>query len=238
MPPILKRTILITGLLVFVSQSLQASDEQWEAVKNENSIKISSRLIDLEGVHLREFRGELTVDASLDTILAVFYDIDRYPDWYHRCDMAMILDKPNAVERYHYQNITIPFPFSNRGLLIHSLVSLQGEAVSIHSVIAPSYCEKSPMAVAQCTSIAEKNDFLVTHFRSHYLFTPRQDGGVNIVWQYAIDLGLPIRPDNEIANVQYQTLNALRSQVKKDPYKTAKLKRDKNGHILGIDLNP
>jgi hypothetical protein len=167
------------------------------------------------------------IDATLDNVVAVFDDISSYPHWHHKNTKANLLVKRNVAERYHYQNFTMPFPVSDRDMIIRSQIIRVGEGVKITSNAASTFCDNA--SIEACTAIKKSKNIMITHLKGTHLLTPQKDGGVKLIWQqHAEPAGkIPKWLVNQLLlDVPYATLENLRKRVKLRQYKSAKIRLD------------
>ena len=224
--------ILVT-LCLFVGLNQPLYADSWRLDKDENGIKIYTRAV--QGSAIREIKGELVLDCSLDSIMAVFDDIPAFPRWNHQCTKAVPLKRVSATERYHYQNINMPFPVADRDLLIHSKISQKGEQVYVRLNAVADFCKSS--SLDKCTAINQSKNIMVKRLNGLYQLTPTADGKTQVVWtQHTEPAGkIPNWLVNRLLiDVPFNTLSKLRKQVKLEKYQKAVLKRDDGGRILGF----
>ena len=213
-------TSLIFILLSSFAPSVYA--ETWQLEKEADGIAIYTRAV--QGADIREFKGELIIDTSLASLLAVFQDTENFPQWNHQCSQATLLKRVNLYERYHYQNLKLPFPVKNRDLVIHSKVQQSKDKILIHSRIAKDFC--ATQTTPQCEKINQSKNIKINYAKGTHQFIPQALGGVKVIWQQHIDPAgkIPTFLVNKLlVDIPYITLNKLRKFVKKVKYQQAKL---------------
>lgn len=226
-----KKTIISIFLLVISFQLAYA--ESWRLDKDEGGIKIYTRSI--QGSAIREIRGEVTINSSLDSLMAVFDDIQGFPEWNHKSSKAALLKRVNQREQYHYQNIKMPFPVADRDLILRSQIIQSNNSVIVRSTAVANYCKKS--LLKSCQMINKSKNINVIKSTGRHEFIPQKNGDVSVIWHQHVEPAgkLPKWLVNSLLiDVPYNTLNKLRKQVKKKKYKQAQLKRDSTGKILGF----
>jgi len=213
--------ILLTGF-VFSGCISTVSASTWQLEKESAGISIYTRAV--QGSDIREFKGELVIDTSLASLLAVFQDIEKFPQWNHQCSQAALLKKPNVNELYHYQNLNLPFPVKNRDLVIYSKVQHAKDKIIIHSRIVKNFCTTQSLAL--CEKIKKSNNIKVNYAKGTHQFIPQKSGGVKVIWQQHIDPAgkIPAFLVNKLLiDVPYITLNKLRKFVKQPKYQKVTL---------------
>ncbi len=218
---------------LFVTSFSSTYAAVWRLDKDENGIKIYTRAV--QGSPIREIKGEVMIDASLDSIMAVFNDLAHYPSWNHQCTKVKLLKSVNVSERYHYQNINMPFPVADRDLLIHAKTIQSGDKVYVHLNAVPNFCKNSILKA--CDAVNQSKNIMVNKLKGVYELTPNKKGGVKVVWtQHTEPAGkLPSwLVNNLLIDVPFNTLLKLRKQATSKQYKDVKMKRDASGRILGF----
>lgn len=231
MLPISKYIYLIFSLCFSVS--FPAYADNWRLDKESEGIKIYTRAI--QGSKVRELKGEVLLDSSLDSVLAVFTDIVQYPRWYAENTTAVLLLERNVTEHYHYQNLEMPFPLVDRDMIIYSRIIPMGNAIKIVSSSASTFCDQSPLEA--CKAINTSKNIRVTQQQGMHLLTPQKGGGVKLVWRQHLEPAgkVPEWLINQfIIDIPYNTLKNLQQRVRLEKYRNTKLKRSKNGKILGF----
>jgi hypothetical protein len=59
-----------------------ANEGSWQFEHDDQDIKIYLQNTQSD---IKTFKGETVVNASIDSILNVFSDVDACPDWFHHC---------------------------------------------------------------------------------------------------------------------------------------------------------
>jgi len=207
--------------------SLPSYAAEWRLDKDQNGIKIYTRAV--AGSKIRAFKAEVLLDTSLSRVLAVFDDVPEFKTWYHNVDKSVQLQHSNVSDRVHYQNLTMPFPVTERDFIVKSTVTGSENKIMIRSVAVPNFCKKSTLAL--CKSINQSKNIMVLKSRGEHQFIPQKTGGVLVIWQQHSE------PAGKIPNwlvnkllldVPYNTLNKLRQQVKLNKYKNARLSCQNN----------
>lgn len=231
MTDLLQKICLVPFLCLGLLSSVYA--DNWRLDKEEGGIKIYTRAI--QGSSIREIKGEVLINSSLDSVLAVFKDIPQFTRWQYKNTKAWLLEERGIAECYHYQNLTMPFPVKDRDMIIHSQVTQLGENIKIVSSSANTFCDNSTLKA--CEAIKQSKNVMITRLQGEHLFTPQKEGGVKLVWrQHAEPAGkIPKWLVNQLLiDVPFNTLKNLRKQVKLKKYQKAKLKRGAGGQLLGF----
>lgn len=199
-----------TALLVFTVISAAFSQTtEWKLAKEQNGIKVYTRHVD--GFAIAELKTELTVNAPLNAVIAVITDADNYSKWIYSCTSSAILKKVSETDQYQYQVNDVPYPFSDRDIVIHFKIWQDPETKKVFtsSTGVPDY-------------IAEKDGLVrVPTFIGGYEITALSENEVKIMYQVRLDPGGNI-PDWMvnlfIVKGPYESTKKLRERVESKQY--------------------
>jgi hypothetical protein len=100
------------GLLLVLLNSHVYAEEAWNLRKDEQGIAVYSRAVD--GSKYKEFKGVVTLQATLANTLALLDDSSACAQWLHLCERSEILEENGIFERFVYQISDLPFPARSR----------------------------------------------------------------------------------------------------------------------------
>jgi ribosome-associated toxin RatA of RatAB toxin-antitoxin module len=175
----MKRLLLICFLvptLLFSSFTPIGSDNTaWSLGKNSNGINIYTRAYPNSAY--KEFKGVMTVKATMSCLLAIMKDVKSYPKWFHECPEANALKVLSFKEGYNYLTYKLPWPLENRDMVVHYWVSqdLNDKSVLIKTKGEGNYTT----AKEGWVRIQELNGF--------WKFTPKGDGMVEVHYQVHLE---------------------------------------------------
>jgi len=128
----LKLQAMVTSLLL-VSSTVSFADDirdlqdtgpanEWRLIKNDarKNIKAWDKRDDEK--RYRSFKLDLMIDAPLETIARVYFDVENYPRWFWEVQEAKLLKKVSSTEFYYYLVHRAPVAQPNRDVIIHALV--------------------------------------------------------------------------------------------------------------------
>lgn len=228
------KTYLIISLLLLSGQALSNETEQFLQL-DKDGIKIY--LFGKNSPNVASFKAVTHLKASIDSILAVMFDTKNCIEWIHACKNSLMIENLGFNERYHYQSISIPFPFKNREFIFHSVLKQDAanKTVKIMMLSAPDYCNNKPSE--QCRKINQSNLVRVNHSIGIYkLETDKK--GTKVTWIQYTDPGgnLPNWLVNQfVKDTPYRTLKNLAEKVQEKKYKDAELIYDDQG--MAIEFN-
>jgi hypothetical protein len=154
---------------------VQYSD--WTLVKNESGIQVYTRTITGSGI--KDVRVVNTVKSSLSGLIALFLDVEKYPEWMYACRESKVLRVVNSRELYNYVVTDLPWPFSDRDVISHFTLEQDSltKIVTFTKTGEPAY-------------IPEVEDYVrVPHFKSVYKLIPVNRDSVNVQLETHIDPG-------------------------------------------------
>ena len=182
------------------------------------------------------FKAITHIKASIDSIISVLLDLKSSSQWIDSSKKTLLIERLNFNEQYHYQTLSIPFPFSNRDFILHSTMkhNPSNRAITITTRSVPDYCHNKESAV--CTEVNQSTLVRVNKSVSTFKLEP-DENGTNITWiQFTDPSGyLPSWLVNQlIKNTPYNSFKNLSEKVQQEPYKFARLIYDINGIAINI----
>ena len=210
-----------------------AATAQWELEKDQDGIRVYTE--EVKDSDIRRFRAEITLPVSMDRVLAVFDDFKRYPEWKFKVSQSDVLKQPDETSWYHYQDISMPFPLSDRMFVLYSRLQPQGrDKVIIETRAEPDYCRKN--ALETCRPINASGDLLVEEAEGLHVLEQLADGSTRVTWTQHAEPG-GVLPDwlvnAMLVDGPWETFNKLRDYVNRPRYAEARLRRDESGILLG-----
>jgi len=112
---ILKSSLLTLLILFGIIHSLKAEESisPWDLVKNEEGIQVYTRT--LANSDYKEFKGVMSLEAKLDTLLKFINNAEHCPDWQYKCLKMLTLS-----DGYLYKLSDLPWPLSDRYTVMRS----------------------------------------------------------------------------------------------------------------------
>lgn len=110
----IKRPVLIA---VLISLSfLSRAQDKWQLVRNDDGIKVYTRRLNTE--KFKEVRADFQLDASEDQLIGVLKNISHHKDWSYGTKRTFLISRENKDTLIYYSEVALPWPFSNRDLVI------------------------------------------------------------------------------------------------------------------------
>ena len=192
--------------------SLQLFGSSWQLEKEKNGVLVYTR--EVEGSDFLEFKGVVEVDASVDAVIAFLYDIPITPEWIDDCDFAMTLEEVAFHDNYIYQTFDLPFPVSDRELILHSTLTYTKEGATLASVAASDFCQN--YNGLRCKVVNDNKKVVITKSKGIYTMTALGVNRTKIVWKLHTEPGgsIPTWLANAmVVDLPFYSLSKLREMV-------------------------
>lgn len=215
------RLQLLLSVALLVAVPALAGD--WELTKENGDIRVYTRSI--EGSDYREFKGELRLSKiGANQVLGLLDDTQACPEWMYNCLAPKLLAKPSELERYTYMRNDLPWPFSDRELLVYSKIARDPQS-GVISVSMDGVAEAQLPALAQENMPKMKKKYARPNSLSGVWQLTPEGEALHVVYRLHIDLGGS--PSASLANMQIadtplHTLGKLRQLVVMDKYRDFK----------------
>ena len=141
--------------------------QQWNLIKQKDNIDVYTRYHN--DSEYKEIRIVTTFDVEIEKFMAVLNNAESYKEWVYKCSEGRMLERINEKEFIYYTVSDLPFPASDRDLVIHSKQWSDQEG-NIHSksVGIENYLDVSPDYVR------------IPFFESTWDIYPMEDGKIKI----------------------------------------------------------
>jgi hypothetical protein len=177
----------------------------WEKIDDEEGIRVFRK--EVHGSSVVAFRGEATVEASIEKVLWVLGDNTHRTEWVDRLEKSVVLERKGPYESIVYQHFSLPFPASDRDYVYRGKATRDKSGVVtllLESVTHP----KAPPTVGVRANL----------IRSRYLLTPKGKDRTFVVVEIHTD-PMGSLPSFLVNLVQkswpMKTMKGLRAHLKK-----------------------
>lgn len=166
----------ITFNVANTSTCFSQQSEGWKLEKDKNGIKVYTRKA--ANSSIMEFRASATVAATMEQLEALIENVKGYPVWQTSISTATLLKQQNKEERYIYYTTDVPWPATDRDIVLHSKKNKSASGVVTYNLNStPDF-------------ISEKGDFLrIKKAEGLWQFTPLKDNKINVTFQFYADPG-------------------------------------------------
>jgi hypothetical protein len=179
--------ILALLFSIFTSVKILAAEPQWESVKNEDGIHIYLR--DVSGSDIQAFKGEVKIQSSIESLLALLLDEESCPEWVYQCIEPAVVERVSEDEHIFYQANDMPFPSTNRDVLFRMRITEDPttKVATVYFENTADYCKKKDSLV--CKKINRSEYVRIQTFTGFYQFTPAGNGWTHVTWEQHIEPG-------------------------------------------------
>jgi hypothetical protein len=115
--------VVLLSMLGLATAAADAEDPPaapWHLDRSEDGIEVYTRPV--EGSGVKAFKGVATVHASVDVILRVLRDSDRFKTWFPNTSESRLLDREGPVS-HQYSVMDAPWPVEDRDNVLRSVTS-------------------------------------------------------------------------------------------------------------------
>jgi hypothetical protein len=154
-----------------------ADDEPWREVLDKDGIRVSQRLS--SGRSMPEFRSVAEIPASRWHVLAVVVDVPNQPRWMHRLSEASVLHAEAPFSAIFYLRMDLPWPISDRDVVVESDTGFPGEDVSLTRFARTTHADRKPV----------EGVVRMPRLRGHYRLTALAPERTRVEYQVDADPG-------------------------------------------------
>jgi len=123
------RNLLLAAFLITVCVCAFAQ-ESWTLVKDQDGIKVYTRRIASE--KFKEVRANFELNATEDQLVGILENIPHHKDWSYGTKRTFVISKKNKDTIIYYSEVSLPWPLSNRDLVLQLSFSRDSVDHSLH----------------------------------------------------------------------------------------------------------
>lgn len=217
------RLFVVTLLSLIFTLSAHATNDSsaWELETDEEDIQLKIYTREISGSHLKEFKGEMIVNAKLSSLAALLLDSDAAPEWMHQCEKFEVIEQTSPQDAVIYFINGAPWPVSDRDAVISTVMSQHPETLDL----------RIDVKVVD-GRLPEDDDYVrIPRMSGFWSFSPMPSGEVKVVYQVHAEPGgsLPAWLANSVVvDTPYHTLSNMRDMLALEKYKQAEVSFVKN----------
>lgn len=189
--------------LLLITSHVALAQGSWQLVKNTDGIKVYTRRQPSE--KFKEVKASFEAHGTEDGLISIIENIPHQKDWSYGTKRTFLITKKNKDTLIYYSEISMPWPLSNRDLVIQLTFErdtmdnlLHIEAKSIAGILPPR-----PNLVRVPFSLAQWNVKVLPNKLLNIEYTLSADpGGALPAW--LVNLAATVGPYNS-----FQKLKAL-----------------------------
>lgn len=170
---LLKKTI--SFILTFIISINLFAQGSWKLEKDKEGVKVYLR----EYKNDKQAKAEMIVNSSLAAIVALLKDESVGTDWIDRANEFKVVKTNGDKEWYTYTEISLPFPYSNRDMIIKNILSQNSSKV----VKITTDSEHTLLPVDDDLERVEVAD-------GYWELTPIGKGQVKVFYQVYVEMGV------------------------------------------------
>ena len=192
--------IIALSLLSFSSVA-----QAWELQETEVNSSVLVWTKAVSGSNFKAFRGQVTIDASLQKTLAVIKDTVNIPKWYHNTSIAKQIAIVNTNQSLNYTVTTAPWPVTNRDsvTLVTDKPQINGEYLIELSAMPEEYPE-------------QENKIRIPKLEGFWKLVPLTDNKTEVTLQIAAEPGGEIPSwlaNSMVIDMPFYSLTNLKKRV-------------------------
>ena len=132
----------ILTVILFTQTGLAQKSSDWKLVTEEGNIRVFTRKTTRSD--FKEVRILAILEVEFGAFIDALNDVPAYGEWVYKCKNPRKLNFVNSNELYYYVQTDLPFPLSDRDLVVHSKqwMSEDGMSYHTHSTAVPDVLEE------------------------------------------------------------------------------------------------
>lgn len=120
---------------------------EWIQIKKDRLKQITTWAKQEEGKNIRSFKVDMVVDANLETLARVHFDVENIKRWFWETKESRLLKKVSDREYYYYQVFNAPLTVPDRDTIVHVIVepfTAKKGYMALKCNAAPSFMPPQP----------------------------------------------------------------------------------------------
>jgi len=180
---------------------------KWKLSKDKDGIKVFQA--ENPKSKFKSIRVECTLPGTFEKLIAAVTDIEHLKDWVYNTKSSYLIKKISAYDLYYYTEISIPWPMSNRDVVVHLKIA-RDSSQNVVKILATNENRVSP----------EKDGKVrVVYYLTNWYVTMPTTKTISIIYTFEADPGgnLPAWLVNSFADKgPYESFKKLSDILKKN----------------------
>lgn len=188
--------VLLVGMLG--AMSAVSTEAEWELQKDNAGIQLFTRKVDSSP--FLEVKATARISAPMEKLTEVFGDGSSCPTWRDSCKSSKILRQTSEDERFIYMILDMPWPVSDRDLVVRSLSTTNVEA------------QQTTVEIVSVEDEYPEQKYVRAVSRAHYLMHRVAPGEIDFTYTVHVDLGGSISPgmvNSQLASTTFKEIEQL-----------------------------
>jgi len=121
-------------LILCLVMSYSFGQYHWKLTRNKDGIKVY--VAENPRSKYKSIKVECILPGDFDRLIHILTDIDHLKDWVYNTKLSYLIKKISAYDLYYYTETSIPWPMSNRDVVVHLriLKDTLGRALRVTSI--------------------------------------------------------------------------------------------------------
>jgi hypothetical protein len=195
--------LLITALLA-TSSTAVSNEAEWTLEKDEEEIQLYTRPV--SGSPFLAVKAITLINAPMTKVADAFGDGDGCSAWRALCKSSEVLSMVSETERYVYLVLDLPWPLSDRDMVIHSIAQIDAAS------------RTATVQLASASSKHPAKDYVRAESSGEYTIKAISDEQVEFTYIMHTDLGGDLSPDvinPQVASSTFTDIAQLRLLAEK-----------------------
>lgn len=188
---------LVTICATLSPSAVALESAEWTLYKEEDRIALYTS--EVEGSPFLAVKVTANIQAPMEKVLEVLGDGNGCSEWRAMCKSSEIVKEVSDQEHYIYMVLDLPWPISDRDLVMHSVAETNAEVKSV------------TVNLSTASDIHPAQDYVRAESNGHYTVTAIADELVEFVWIMHTDLKGKLSPGMINPQLASSTLNDVRS---------------------------
>jgi len=155
--------------------ALIAAETDWKLEEKNGDISVYMR--EVENSRYRAVKATVQLDASAERVAELMGTGDGCVEWRAMCKSSRLLEVVSETERYVYMVLDLPWPMSDRDLVIHTTTDIDPEANTV-TVNLQSASERHP-----------PEDYVRAEIQGQFVITALDEETVDFTYIMHTELG-------------------------------------------------
>jgi len=115
--------------LCFCHISFASIETKWQKIKTMSGVDLYTGKV--EGQDLVAFKGEAVIEAPLEKVATLLYEMELKPKWMYKVVESKVLRYTSELSRIEYNQTSAPWPLQNRDFVFEVKVSFSPDKKKI-----------------------------------------------------------------------------------------------------------
>ena len=108
------------ALAMVADNTSEKDSADWKLRKDRNGIRVWTR--DHKGKGILEYLSKITIETSMEKLIDIIQNVDKYPVWTANCETASIYKVLTDTSRIEYLTTKVPWPLEDRDVAMEFII--------------------------------------------------------------------------------------------------------------------